>query len=117
MAGVTRQFPAKHCGLLPQRSEEDGLERRGHVRSPVYGSRDGTLRRRLRSYVFGQPACRYRPEHDIEAALERWVEQGAAPEQVVATKVKAGAILRWWCVCDAMRLSVDGPLEGQREYG
>jgi hypothetical protein len=30
-------------------------------------------------------------EHDIDAALERWVEQGAAPEQVIASKFKAGS--------------------------
>jgi hypothetical protein len=41
--------------------------------------------------VFGQAGVpRTDPEHDIEAALERWVEQGAAPEQVVATKLKPG---------------------------
>jgi tannase/feruloyl esterase len=28
------------------------------------------------------------PQHDLGAALERWVEQGAAPEQVIATKYK-----------------------------
>ena len=41
--------------------------------------------------VFGQAGVpRTDPEHDIEAALERWVEQGAAPEQVVASKLRAG---------------------------
>jgi feruloyl esterase len=41
--------------------------------------------------VFGQAGVpRTDPEHDIEAALERWVEQGAAPEQVVAAKLKPG---------------------------
>src|SRR5580700_942499 len=41
--------------------------------------------------VFGQAGVPSRdPDHDIEAALERWVEQGAAPEQVVATKLKPG---------------------------
>jgi hypothetical protein len=28
------------------------------------------------------------PQHDIGAALERWVEQGTAPEQLIATKYK-----------------------------
>jgi hypothetical protein len=26
------------------------------------------------------------PQHDVDAALERWVEQGTAPEQIIATK-------------------------------
>lgn len=30
------------------------------------------------------------PQHDIDAALEGWVEQGSAPEQIVATKFKNG---------------------------
>src|ERR1022692_1625118 len=30
-------------------------------------------------------------EHDIAAALERWVEAGAAPQQIIATKYKSGA--------------------------
>jgi len=29
--------------------------------------------------------------HDIDAALERWVQQGVAPDQIVATKFKNGA--------------------------
>jgi hypothetical protein len=41
--------------------------------------------------VFGQANVpRADAERDIEAALERWVEQGAAPEQVIASKVKPG---------------------------
>jgi len=65
------------------------------------------------------PACRVpTPNHDIEAALERWVEQGAAPEQVVASKVKAGVITSGGgAYAAAMRLSADGPLEGQRQFG
>ena len=39
--------------------------------------------------TFGQGGVGYGdPEHDIDAALERWVEQGAAPEQIIATKYK-----------------------------
>jgi feruloyl esterase len=30
------------------------------------------------------------PLHDIDAALERWVEQGIAPQQIIATKYKTG---------------------------
>jgi feruloyl esterase len=42
--------------------------------------------------VFGQrgaPAAD--ADHDIDAAVERWVEQGVAPERIVASKVKGGA--------------------------
>jgi Tannase and feruloyl esterase len=37
---------------------------------------------------FGQMVTRTQsdPEHDLTLALERWVEQGVAPEQVIATK-------------------------------
>jgi hypothetical protein len=31
------------------------------------------------------------PQHDVNAALERWVEQGTAPEQIVATKYKGAS--------------------------
>jgi feruloyl esterase len=43
--------------------------------------------------VFGQgsPGVEGDPLHDIDAALERWVEQGIAPERIVATKFKTGA--------------------------
>jgi feruloyl esterase len=30
-------------------------------------------------------------DHDVDAAVERWVEQGKAPERIVATKFKTGA--------------------------
>lgn len=39
--------------------------------------------------IFGQSAVpRSDAEHDMEAALERWVEQGKAPERIVATQMK-----------------------------
>jgi feruloyl esterase len=31
------------------------------------------------------------PQNDIGAALERWVEQGVAPEQIIATRYKTGS--------------------------
>ena len=31
------------------------------------------------------------PQHDIDAALERWVEQNSAPAEIVASKFKSGA--------------------------
>ena len=41
---------------------------------------------------FGQGAISQGdPDHDINAALERWVEAGTAPERIIATKYKAGA--------------------------
>jgi feruloyl esterase len=40
---------------------------------------------------FGQAGVpTHDPQHDIDAALERWVEEGAAPEQIVATKFQTG---------------------------
>lgn len=30
------------------------------------------------------------PQHDLGAALERWVEQGTVPDQIIATKYKSG---------------------------
>jgi len=40
---------------------------------------------------FGQftPAQQHDPDHDIELALERWVEGGQAPDQMIATKYKS----------------------------
>jgi hypothetical protein len=38
---------------------------------------------------FGVPAAD--ADHDVDAAVERWVEQGIAPERIVATKFKNGA--------------------------
>ena len=35
---------------------------------------------------FGQFSAGGDPEHNVNAAVERWVEQGIAPEQIVATK-------------------------------
>jgi feruloyl esterase len=42
--------------------------------------------------AFGQyhPGVNDDPLHDIDAALERWVEQGVAPEKLIATKYKEG---------------------------
>ncbi len=39
--------------------------------------------------IFGQSAVpRSDSEHDMDAALERWVEQGKAPERIIATQMK-----------------------------
>jgi feruloyl esterase len=35
---------------------------------------------------FGQAGLQTDPEHDIYAALEQWVEKGAAPDKIIATK-------------------------------
>ncbi len=42
--------------------------------------------------VFGQAAVTGGdPEHDIDAALHRWVEEGKAPEQIIATRFKGAS--------------------------
>jgi hypothetical protein len=42
--------------------------------------------------VFGQGgAPQSDPLHDMAAALERWVEEGVAPDQIIATRYKSGA--------------------------
>lgn len=45
--------------------------------------------------VFGQggPRSGVTAENDLNAALERWVEQGIAPERIVAAKMKAGGVV------------------------
>jgi hypothetical protein len=41
---------------------------------------------------FGQwSVAQGNPQHDVAAALERWVEQGIAPEQIIAAKHKSSA--------------------------
>jgi hypothetical protein len=41
--------------------------------------------------VFGQLTVPMSdPQHDLAAALERWVEQGVAPEEIIATRYKTG---------------------------
>ena len=90
------------------------------LRAAVYGPRDGALRRRRGTeYVFGQGGVpRADAGHDLEAALEHWVEQGGAPEQVVASKMKAGsnppAVVRTRPLC---AYPADGEVEGEREHG
>jgi feruloyl esterase len=34
----------------------------------------------------GSPGASGDPEHDVNAAIERWVEQGVAPRQIIATR-------------------------------
>jgi feruloyl esterase len=54
---------------------------------------------------FGQyPGAAGDPDHDMDAALERWVEKGAAPERIVAAKRKsdfdpASAVVRTRPLC------------------
>jgi feruloyl esterase len=38
--------------------------------------------------VFGLPSPSNDPDHDVVAALARWVEQGVAPEKIVATRYR-----------------------------
>jgi feruloyl esterase len=54
--------------------------------------------------VFGQSTvAEGDPQHDMSAALERWVEQGTAPAEIVATKFKgdtpASGVLRTRPLC------------------
>lgn len=42
-------------------------------------------------------------EHDLLAALDRWVEQGRAPEQLIASKLDQGRVLRTHLLCAAPR--------------
>jgi feruloyl esterase len=52
---------------------------------------------------FGLPAPARDPEHDVVAALAHWVEDGVAPERLIATKyreddpAKGIARQRPWC--------------------
>jgi hypothetical protein len=39
------------------------------------------------------------PQHDLGAALERWVEQGVAPDQIIASKLKSGTAVRTRPLC------------------
>ncbi len=39
------------------------------------------------------------PQHDLTLALERWVEQGIAPDQVIATKRQGGQVTRTRPLC------------------
>ena len=42
--------------------------------------------------MFGQlGVAKGDPNHDLDAALERWVEQGVAPDQVIASKFRSGS--------------------------
>lgn len=38
-------------------------------------------------------------DHDLLSALERWVEQGKAPEKIIASKVEKGAVVRTRPLC------------------
>ncbi len=39
------------------------------------------------------------PDHDVLMALERWVEQGIAPERIIASRVKGGGVERTRPLC------------------
>jgi len=57
--------------------------------------------------VFGQPSPGHDPEHDVLAAIVRWVEKGEAPDKIIATRyndndpAKGIAAQRPWCVYPA----------------
>ena len=48
------------------------------------------MRRRIGPNSFGQlTVAAGDPDHDMDTALERWVEKGVAPERIVAAKRKS----------------------------
>ena len=48
----------------------------------------------------GDPLPAFRDaDHDVVLALARWVEQGIAPEAIIATTLKDGAVVRQRPVC------------------
>jgi feruloyl esterase len=54
--------------------------------------------------LFGQSGAAGDADHDIRVALERWVEQGVAPERIIATKratgpAATGEVVRTWPLC------------------
>src|SRR5262249_55295684 len=50
---------------------------------------------------FGQivTAAQSDAQHDLTLALERWVEQGVAPDQIIATKRQGAAVVRTRPLC------------------
>jgi hypothetical protein len=49
---------------------------------------------------FGQQSVPHGdPQHDIDAALEAWVEKGVAPAQIIASKIEKGAVTRTRPLC------------------
>ena len=58
--------------------------------------------------VFGLPSPAHDPAHDVIAALAHWVEDGAAPDQIIATSyrdddpTKGIAAQRPWCAHPAV---------------
>ena len=49
---------------------------------------------------FGQAGVAHAdPQHDIDAALEIWVEKGTAPGTIIASKVDKGKVIRTHPLC------------------
>jgi feruloyl esterase len=51
------------------------------------------------AYTLGNPAGPFDPEHDILAALDRWVERGDGPDHLIASHVTAGVVDKTRPVC------------------
>lgn len=73
---------------------------------------------------FGLPAPSHDPAHDVIAALSRWVEDGVAPAQIIATKYKDDkpdkgiAMQRPWCPYPAVaRYSGQGGRNEASSFG
>jgi Tannase and feruloyl esterase len=68
--------------------------------------------------VFGPPSPDHNPKHDVLAALAQWVENGKAPESIVATRykdddpAKGVAAQRPWCAYPAV-----ASYSGKGEHG
>jgi hypothetical protein len=64
--------------------------------------------------VFGLPAPSHDPAHDVVAALAHWVEDGVAPDRIVATRYQDNdptrgiAAQRPWCAYPAMTTHASG---------
>ena len=69
--------------------------RRSAVLNVVHGARDGSLRRRPGPNSF-----------DMQAAIERWVERGSAPENIVATHSTNGVVDRLRPLCPYPKVAV-----------
>ena len=79
--------PAAAGAARPQRSEVDDFYRLFLVPGlqHCFGGPGANV---FGASPFGPPSPDPDPERDAFAALERWVEQGVAPERIVATKFK-----------------------------
>ena len=91
--------------------------------APGTDHRGGSLGPDAVGGVFGRPSPSHDPTHDVVAALAHWVEDGAAPETIVATRYRGGdpakgiEAQRPWCPYPAIaRRSGQGDLNDAAAY-